>query len=136
MLVVGDMNACIASRCPDLPNHPAHDSVDTVVTSRGMGFLRLCTDMGLWLLNSTSTSCHGVTSFHSLSYNSAQSVIDYALVSPIAHALGICLHVEDPFLDLSDHGTLHVELPPLPGPMGPIALQMAGCLLICWEAGM
>ena len=93
VLVVGDMNACTASRCPDLPDHPLHDSVDTVVTSHGIALLRLCTNMGLWLLNGTSASCCGATSFHSLSYDSAQLVVDYALASPIVHALGICLHM-------------------------------------------
>ena len=136
VLVVGDMNARTASRCPDLPDHPPRDSVDTVMTSRGTALLRLCTDMGLWLLNGTSLSCRGATSYHSLSYDSAQSVVDYALASPIAHALGIRLHVEDPFLDLSDHGILRVELPPLPGPMGLGAPQTAPRMLIRWEAGM
>ena len=97
LLVVVNMNAHTASCCPELPDHPLYDSVDTVGTSCGMALGHLCTDMGLWLLNSTSASCCGATSFYSLFYNSAQSVVDYALASPIAHALGICLHMEDPF---------------------------------------
>ena len=136
VLVVGNINAHTASRCPDLPNHPPRDSVNTVVTSRGTVLLSLCTDMGLWLLNGTSASCRGATSFYSLSYNRAQSVVDYALASHIAYTLGICLYVEDPFLDISDQGILHVELPLLPGPMHPITPQTTPRLLIHWEAGM
>ena len=52
--------------------------------------------MGLWLLNGTSVCSHGATSFHFLYYENAQSVVNYALASPIAHALGICMHVEGP----------------------------------------
>ena len=62
--------------------------------------------MGMWLLHGTLEDCCGATSFHSLSYTAAQSVVDHALASPAAYALGARLHVEDPFLDLSDHGTL------------------------------
>ena len=107
-----------------------------VVTSRGSALLRLCTDMGLWLLNGTWTSCRGATSFHSLSFDRAQSVVDYALASPTAHALGTRLHIEDPFLDLSDHGILRVELPPVPGCFSPVAPRVVPRLLIRWEAGM
>ena len=71
-----------------------------------------------------------------MSYNSAQSVVNYALAFPITHALGIHLHVEDPFLNLSDHGIFCVELPLLPGPIDPITPQTALHLLIHWEAGI
>ena len=106
------------------------------MTSRGSALLRLCTNMGLWVLNGTSTPCRGSTIFHSLSFDRAQSVVDYALASPTAHALGTRLHIEDPFLDLSDHGILRVELPPVPGCFGPVAHRVVPRLLIHWEAGM
>ena len=38
-------------------------------------------------------------------------MVDHALASPAAYALGVRLQVEDPFLDLSDHGILRVQLP-------------------------
>ena len=38
-------------------------------------------------------------------------MVDHALASPAAYALGVRLQVEDPFLDLSDHGILRVRLP-------------------------
>ena len=47
VLVVGDINASIASHCPDLPDQPPHNYVDTVGTSYGMALLCLGTDMGL-----------------------------------------------------------------------------------------
>ena len=106
VVVVCDLNAHVASRCPDLPNHPPHSSVDPVVNSRGPALLWLCEEMGMWLLHGTSKDCHGATSFHSLSYTAAQSVVDHVLVSPAAYALGAWLHIENPFLDLSDHGIL------------------------------
>ena len=71
VLVVGDINAWTPSWCTDPPDHPLRDSVDTMVTSQGTVLLHLCTNMSLWLLNGTLASCHGATSYHSLSYNSA-----------------------------------------------------------------
>ena len=71
VVLVGDLNAREASRCPDLPDHPPHCSVDHVVNSRGPAFLRLCEQTGLWLLHGTSEGCRGTTSFHSLSYGEA-----------------------------------------------------------------
>ena len=38
-------------------------------------------------------------------------MVDHALTSPTAYALGVHLQVEDPFLNLSDHGILRVQLP-------------------------
>ena len=68
---MGDLNAHVASRCPNLPAHPPHCSVDQVVNSWGLAFLRLCEESGLWLLHGTSEGCRGTTSFHSLSYEEA-----------------------------------------------------------------
>ena len=71
VVLVGDLNARVASRCPDLPDHPPRCSVDQVVNSRGPAFLRLCEETGLWLLHGISEGCRGATSFHSLSYGEA-----------------------------------------------------------------
>ena len=106
VVVVGDLNACVASRCPDLPGHPPRTLVDPVVNSRGPAFLRLCEEMVMWLLHGTLEDCHRATSFHSLSYTAAQLVVDHTLASPVTYALGMRIYVEDPFLDLSDHGIL------------------------------
>ena len=89
------------------------------MTSCSMAFLRLCTNIGLWLLNGTSASCYGATSYHSLSYNTAQLVVDYALASPIAHALGICSHIENPpwtfqTMGSSEWSCLHCLAPWIP----------------------
>ena len=43
VLVVGGMNACTASWCPNLPDHPPCNSMDTVVTSCGTALLYLYT---------------------------------------------------------------------------------------------
>ena len=134
-MVVGDLNARVASRCPDLPDHLPRSSVDPVVNSRGPAFLRLCEETGMWLLHGTSEDCRGATSFHSLSYTAAQSVVDHALASPAAYALGARLHVEDPFLDLSDHGILRVHLP-APASLPPATAHPSSArVFVRWDPG-
>ena len=71
VVLVGNLNARVASQCPDLPDHPPHCSVDQVVNSWGPAFLWLCEETGLRLLHGTSKGCCGATSFHSLSYGEA-----------------------------------------------------------------
>ena len=51
VVVVGDLNAHVASRCPDLPDHPPCSLVDPVVNSHGPAFLRLCEETGMWLID-------------------------------------------------------------------------------------
>ena len=124
-MVVGDLNTRVALRCPDLPDHPPRSSVDPVVNSRGPAFLQLYEETGMWLLHWTSEDCQGATSFHSLTYTAVQLVVDHALASPVAYALGTWLHVEDPFLDLSNHGILQVHLP-APTSLPPAAAHPLG----------
>ena len=47
VLVVGNMNACMVSHCPDLPDHPPCISVDNVKTFCGTALLCLCTNIDL-----------------------------------------------------------------------------------------
>ena len=135
VVVMGDLNARVAARCPDLPDHPPHTLVDIVVNSRGPAFLWLCEEMGMWLLHGTSENYCRAISFHSLSYTAAQSVVDHALASPVAYALGVSLHVEDSFLDPSDHGILRVHLP-APASLPPATAHPSGKqVFVCWDPG-
>ena len=89
----------------------------------------------MWLLHGTSEDCYGATSFHSLSYTAAQSIVDHALTSLVAYVLGVWLHVEDPFLDLWDHGIVRVHLP-APASLPLAAVHPSGArVFMHWDPG-
>ena len=68
------------------------------------------------MLNGTTEANRWATYFHPTSYGRAQSVVGYALVSHLVLEWGIYLVVEDPLLDLLDHGILQVYLLPPASP--------------------
>ena len=89
----------------------------------------------MWLLHGTLEDCCIATSFHSLSYTATQSVVDHALASPAAYALGAQLHVEDPFLDLLHQGILRMYLP-APASLPPATAHPSGArVFVHWDPG-
>ena len=62
-------------------------------------------------------------------------MVYHSLASPAAYALGVHLQVEDPFLDLSDHGILRIQLPASisqpPAWPAPTGAQV----VVRWESG-
>ena len=114
VVIVGDFNARLANRGPDLPEQPDRVSPDPVLSPRGRSLLPILATHSLLVLNGTTEDSRLVTSFQNTTAETATSVVDLALVSLPAFSLGASLSVDLPFPRLSDHASLLVSLD-LPG---------------------
>ena len=134
VLLLGDLNARIASLLPSTPQQPPRTSPDRLVSTRGRALLDLLSTHQLIVLNGTTQQSSRATSFSHQNPLSATSVVDLALVSLPALHLKTSLEIDDPLLNLSDHAPLLLSLslpglrsgPPTQGPPVPRPL---------WEPG-
>jgi len=121
VLIMGDLNARIASCQNRTPGSQTRVSSDSMINARGHRLINICSDNDLTIINGTILECFspgGYTSFQPMGC----SVIDYVIMSMplIQHTLSMKIDLKVG-LEWSDHGALCLMLDSAVLPSTPIS---------------